>query len=315
MKIPFLFVSKNVKNYALDISINNNASDIEIVLNLFTNNCSQGGLADRLRGILTTYAISKELKIDYKLFFDSPFPLIDFLVPAQINWMIDYKDILFSKKTDLIVCEASEDSSFQRKKQYSYLKKKLQKSKFNQMHVYTNSTYSYSLNYGELFFELFKPSDRLKKSIDNELNKIGEKYFSISCRFLNLLGDFNEPCGYEEPLEEQEKNKLITRLIHKICDLHEKNPEFKFLINSDSVTFLEKVKILPFVYAIDGNVTHIDNVTEKYQYENYEKIFLDFFLISMAEKIFLLKSSKMYSSGFPYAASRLYNKQFCCINI
>ena len=67
-----------------------------------------------------------------------------------------------------------------------------------QLHIYTNAGFVYDYGYSVLFNELFKTSERLQKSIDFYLKDIGSNYISISARFLDLFGDFNETCGYEK---------------------------------------------------------------------------------------------------------------------
>ena len=59
-----------------------------------------------------------------------------------------------------------------------------------------------------------------------------------------------------------------------------------------------------------GTITHIDNNQNDDCYQRYEKTFLDFFMIANASKIFLLKGKLMHRSGYPFAASKLYNKEF-----
>ena len=69
-------------------------------------------------------------------------------------------------------------------------------------------------------------------------------------------------------------------------------------------------KTLPYVYENPGFVTHSDNVSNEGGYEQFEKTFLDFFMIANAEEIYLLKTGDMHKSGYPYAASLIYNKPF-----
>ena len=61
------------------------------------------------------------------------------------------------------------------------------------------------------------------------------------------------------------------------------------------------------VYIIPGKVGHID-------YDNGDdvnmKTFLDFFLISKAEKVYLARSGKMYHSAFAKTASLVNNRPF-----
>ena len=48
-------------------------------------------------------------------------------------------------------------------------------------------------------------------------------------------------------------------------------------------------------------------------YERYEKTFLDFMVMANSEKIFLLKGNNMRESGYSFAASKIYNREFAII--
>lgn len=285
-----------------------------ITVNIYDGNIHSGGLADRFRGIVSTYLICKERGIAYKLLYREPFPLHDFLLPNKYNWEISDEHICYDlKNINLIVLDTTQDSVYQLKKQRKYLLKKLRPMEQN--HVYTNAAFSYTENFSEAFYDLFKPTERLKNAIDKQLHLIGSDYISVSCRFLDLLGDFNEPFGYNKTLSENEKENLLNKLKSEISRLHEHHKEMKILVNSDSITFLNYISNIKYVYIIPGIVTHIDNDKEKYTYERYEKTFLDFFLISKAKHIYLLKNSEMFSSGFPFAAAKVGNVPFDKIDI
>jgi hypothetical protein len=63
------------------------------------------------------------------------------------------------------------------------------------------------------------------------------------------------------------------------------------------------------VSVIPGNVSHIGNDTVRY-YQYYEKTFLDFYIISQAQRVFLLRAKSMHNSGFPYAAARVGKRPY-----
>ena len=129
------------------------------------------------------------------------------------------------------------------------------------------------------------------------------------------MGDFNETHGSGEVLPEVERNLLLNHIDAAITRLHQSNPDKKILLNSDSVTFLERYRECGFVYIVPGNITHIDARQDGYAYEKYEKTFLDFMMIANADKIYLLKSDRMHKSGYPYAASMLYARPFETIDV
>ena len=113
-----------------------------------------------------------------------------------------------------------------------------------------------------------------------------------------------------DKLNKEEQDTLIAQNLTQLKYLHKKYPNKRILVNSDSTTFLQAAAEFDYVYIIPGNITHIDGTNSSSEYEAYEKTFLDFFMIANAERIFLLRTGLMYNSGYPLAASKIYNKPF-----
>lgn len=285
------------------------------VLCLYEGAVQGGGLADRLKGVISTYMVAKELGKEFRLCFLEPFPLLEYFSPNAYDWRILPEEICRDRfLTKIVVLDNTQDSGYQIKKQLKYLRKAIKEPE-RQIHVYTNASLCYEGDYGKLFEELFKPSERLQQSINKQQKLIGGAYISVSCRFLNLFGDFNETYGRGDVLSESEKQILSDRIREEIEYLYKQYPDKRILLNSDSVTFLEQYSNVDYIYTVDGNITHIDNSRGLFTYEKYEKTFLDFMMIAGAEKVFLIKSDEMYKSGFPYAASRIYNRPFEIIDL
>lgn len=283
------------------------------VICLFEGKFLQGGLADRLRGIISTYMICKELHVEFKLLFVHPFNLNDYFIPNTINWLIDSKSIKRDyTTTDVLYLDCLDGSDYESNKQYQWLKKKILHGK-NEIIVYTNSKISYSYNFHDLFNELFKPSEKLQKSINSIRTALGESYISVSCRFLNLMGDFNETFQ-SEILSEEEKLQYLKYVQSEIERIHNKNPNQKILLNSDSVTFLDYMKCHDWIFIIPGKITHIDNDASE-DYYTYEKTFLDYMSIAGASHIYLIKYGKMMNSGYPLSASKVGNVPFDILEI
>lgn len=269
-----------------------------------------GGLADRLRGIISIYEVCKELNIEFKIRFIAPFNLTEFLIPNKINWQIENSELNYNKHITNVCCIATfSGSSHESEKQKQWFRKEFNK-KYKEFHVRTNAIFSYGGNYSALFNELFKPSPRLLSSIEKQKALLGTNYISTSFRFMNLLNDFNETVELHSKLTKEEQNELIVKNIEQLQILHSKYPGKRILVNSDSTTFLQTAAKLDYVYTIPGNITHIDSKNNNDEYETYEKTFLDFFMIANAEKIYLLRTGQMYNSGYPFAASKVYNKPF-----
>lgn len=280
------------------------------VISIFDGKIIAGGLADRLRGALSTYYVCKKTGKDFRLYFVSPFNLENYLLPNKYDWRCKKEELCYNENsTKVLILDTTQDSPYQREKQKQWLYCNI-KNASGQCHVYSNALFSYDYEYKKLFEELFKPSERLKETIDFYLKDLGETYISISCRFLDLLGDFNETFGIKTPLTKQQKEELISKVICTIKKLHIDYPNRKILCNSDSSVFLKEVEKLEYTYVVPGEITHIDGKNDRDDYKMYEKTFVDFFLIANASHIFLLKTGSMHNSGYPLAASKIYNKPF-----
>lgn len=283
----------------------------KIVICVYDGYIQMQGLADRLRGILSTYYLCKCLQIDFCLVFRHPFLLQDYLVPNEYDWQ-KYSNLLRYDipRKNILILFTGRQGPYEKRRQEKWLKKHLKKSK-GQIHVYTNAFFSYDNDYHSLFNELFRPSERLQKAITYHLEKLKGGYISVSCRFRNLLGDFNETKGCDNKLTLTEKERLLSSVLEQIALLHQQHPRKTILCNSDSKTFLHSASCLDYTYVIPGIVTHIDaNDLPNRDYLFYEKTFLDFFMIAHAEHIYTLKTGKMYETGFPYAASFIYQRPY-----
>lgn len=266
-----------------------------------------GGLADRFKGILSLYAISQELGYDFRICFTSPFNLADYLEPASgHDWRIN-PDELRSEDVAMLVLENTEDSDYQTRRQYAWLRRRLEEGP-TEMHVITNSNYAYSLDYAALFRQLFRPTSALAAALEAEAKHLG-RYVSVSARFLSMLGDFRET-GDNVALPDAEAERLMERCISEIERLHERHSEHNILVGTDSMRFLERASRLPYVRVVEGRVAHTDLMDPTGAGRLHEKLFLDFLLIAGAESIYLLHTPPMRISGFPYAASRISGSPF-----
>ncbi|GHV53839.1 hypothetical protein FACS1894181_17730 [Bacteroidia bacterium] len=71
-----------------------------------------GGLVDRLKGIVSAYAVCKNNNIPFKIKFDFPFQLSSYLEPNKYNWKLE-SEVLVSyntKKISLIMAMNDEKS-------------------------------------------------------------------------------------------------------------------------------------------------------------------------------------------------------------
>lgn len=291
------------------------------VISIYNGNNSSGGFADRLKGIISTYQTCKEQGKSYKLLFTSPFPLNLFLEPNEYDWFIKEEDVVFEQPySKYIALQIGEESLYQSRKQHKLLSKRIAESSATQTHVYTNAMFSYHDDFATHFNQLFTPTPRFQKAIDQQLTLLGNDYISISARFINSLGDFNDTLACEE-LPAHLKRLLLDKCMQTIRACHQKHPKSRILVNSDSITFLKEAQQLEYVYVIPGTVTHIDAEAEKavdskdFLYEKYEKTLLDFFMIANASQVYRIDGKWLHTSGYPYAASRIKHRPFTSLKI
>ena len=267
-----------------------------------------GGLSDRFRGITSVYQECKRQGLDFKIHFETPH-LIDYLEPNEYDWYIKDEDVCYDTQRVYpctILTYRSLDDKREPEVQRSVLRWFLKKD-YEQIHVYTNMR-SGDNEYGKLFHELFKPCKELQEQIDYHVAKLGgeKQYDAMVFRFRQLLGDFKEG---GETLPESEREEYIQRCMNLVAKEHESNPDKKLLVTSDSITFLNRLAALPYVYVIPGEVVHI-GFTYDASKKTYMKSFVDYYVLSFAKAVTLVRDKKMYHSGFALRAAMLNNAEY-----
>ena len=271
-----------------------------------------GGLSDRFCGLISCYSYCKENNIKFKIFFNSPYPLEEFLSPNGYDWRISEKDISYNSKDSLPIYIAN---NWTLEKQRKIARSKLSHLKgFKQGHVYTNMRYFDKEQFNGLFFELFKINDNITTRVNTLLEILPEKYVSVTFRFQQLLGDFEEG-NFKKLDTEFEKETLIQRCIAKVREVQQLNPDMeRILVTSDSKTFLDRVEGLEGVAIIPGDLVHVDFLKEKVSNDIHIKSYIDLFMLAKASKIYLANFAPLYSSSFPHTASFIYGREFIILN-
>ena len=275
-----------------------------------------GGLSDRIRGIVSVYAECKRQGRPFRIVFE-PLHLEDYLVPNEYDWRIgeDEIDWDLAKSYPCVLLTYHNDSHnrWQHFVQSSVLRSYFRKH-CHQLHVFTNMIPS-DEEYRTLFHELFRPTDDLQQLIGYHLEKLGGKKNYISCtfRFRQLLGDFKEG-GDTLPAEQREA--YIERCIETVKELHKQYGDKNILVTADSSTFLSelKEKSFPYVYVMPGKVVHL-GFTADASKTVYMKSFLDMYMISYADTVYLVRDKLMYHSGFPLRAALLNRAEYKEINL
>lgn len=270
-----------------------------------------GGLSDRLRGIVSVYSICKEMHLAFKVFFNSPFRLDDFLSPNNArltDWRMDEKDVCHnSEEAFPMFCGTNGthvEWPFQRRWFLDNFRREAK-----QIHVYTNALLKDRRVFHDCFHELFKMTPPLEEAVARVREEMGGNYISMTCRFQQLLGDFKE--GDYETLPEEQQEILMENALSEMDEIHAAYAKGRdVLLTSDSMRFLAYAKERRgYVHTIAGELVHMDYSADSSQAKHL-KSFTDLMVLSEADVIFLLKSPKMYNSGFPRLASMIGDKPF-----
>lgn len=290
-----------------------------LIICMFDGKRYQGGLADRLRGIMTTYKFCKDNGLDFRIHFVSPFRLEEYLEPNEYDWRIADGDVSFNRNDSLPVnidtahIDVAKDLQFQKKITRKFLLGGIKK--YRQIHVYTRTWYE-EAHFRELFAELFRPTAAVREIVDRQTAALDNgNFISVSTRFLELLGDFSEKRNRAAAGTGEEKQKmLIERCLSKIDEIKRMHPEVnKVLVTSDSSKFLSAARErYSYVYVIPGKTGHIDVVGGTADGESiYMKTFVDFLTLSRSKKLYLIATGGMYRrSGFAQRAAQIGGRPF-----
>lgn len=263
------------------------------------------GLTDRFKGIVSIYALAKATNTPFRIIYTYPFHLTEFLIPNTYNW-IPEKNELSDSVSNVRIKIMRKQLTLKRLLRLFPLEK--------QVRVYANSNYLDEINtlyhqnytWGELFNELFKPTEKLEEQIKFHSQKIGNNFIACVFRFQSLLGDFKE-YNYK-PLAKEKQKQLIEKNKRALLQLIEMN-NCPVLVTSDSSTFITEIQHLKNVYTLPGRVVHLDCVFDE-EADVYMKSFIDFLMISKAEKVYSIGTKMMYQTNFPRYAAKIRNVPF-----
>lgn len=275
-----------------------------------------GGLGDRLRGICTIFSLCKEKGWDFRIYFNSPFPLEKYLLPNLYDWRISDSEMSYNSHWSVPVYNSCipEDSVRERRWQYDMLERQL-KQDYKQIHCYS-SFYFAEDDFKSLFNTLFRPSDEIVGQISALKEKVGTEFITVSLRFLQLLGDFKETKDIYETLDDSRAEKLMSLCLQGIRDILslKENVGKYAVVTSDSVRFLDYIKEEPSVYYIPGNICHLDSMAKGS--DDQLKTFVDFFAVKEAERSYLIVGPGMYgASNFSKRAAQADGREVIIWNI
>lgn len=279
------------------------AGGLQGIVCMFDGRVYHGGPTDRLRGILSVYKEAKRSGIPFHISWTHPFDLEEYLVPADYDWRIDVADISYSRPGSLPVI-IQDMSDF-----YSRLKLKAALHyPARQWHVYPNSDDARG-EYRELYNELFRPSAKLDKEVGMHLSRLGQNYVAFTFRFLQLLGDFVE--WSQLVLDKDGSMALMKKVKDELLLLIRQVPhDWKILITSDSRVFLDFIRDCDArIYIVPGGVSNIDLSSGRHE-EAWLKTFVDQQLLMRARRVTLMRTGRMYKSGFPRFAAEVGGAEF-----
>jgi len=266
-----------------------------------------GGLTDRINGMVFLYKFCIDNNYKFKIFFNHPFKLDEYIIPNEYNWIIESDKMIYNKRYSEPICLINCDMKYQ-----NLLINNINNTSKKQFHVYTNQRYN-KIYHQNLFNILFKPTQKLHEALIKHLQNIGNNFISISYRFQNLLGDFPERRSSALSVEKQEM--LINRCLAVIPVIKRKHLNVKnILITSDSMKFRERALFYNYVYIVPGIRIHTDIIVSDDK-GGYLESFLDFYLIANAEKAYSAHSKIMYGGKFAKIAAEVNNKPYEEINI
>ncbi len=265
-----------------------------------------GGIADRMYGILTTYALCKINKLRFAINFTTPYKLENFFTPNKYNWQISENDVCYNLKYSkpVLLMGGCKKISFNTIRKEN-----------RTLHVYSNykgldvinDSFNTMFTWKELFNELFTLNDNFCIDLFKIKNVLPQKYVSLQIRILNALGDFCD-CGSKE-LSETKKSELLEICKQKVYSLYA-DKKIPILLTSDSQRLIDSLQssCKEMLFVIPGNITHSDN-KDISGYEAHKKTFIDLFCLADGKEIYQISSQYIYCSGFSMLASQIKGKE------
>lgn len=303
-----------LSQYSHDAKIGSNS--LKTIIYMADGKILHGGLADRLRGIVSLFKICEDFGWEFRIYFTSPFPLEKYLSPNKYDWRILDSELSYNRIWSLPVYNSCIPDNSQRelKWQRNTLIRQLSPD-FKQIHCY-NSFFFAEKDFKRIFDILFKPTQILRHQILELKNKVGQEYISISTRFLQLLGDFKETRDIYETLDDIRAEELMKNCLKAIKDIMERieNQGKLVVVTSDSRRFLDYIDGYPMIYSIPGGICHVDSKAEGS--EDQLKTFVDFFAIKEAVRSYLVVGQGMYAeSNFSKRAAQADGRELIIIDI
>ena len=261
-----------------------------------------GGMFDRLKGAVSVYAAAKVLGRDFHICVTSPIVLEKYLEPNAYDWRLGAEG-----RCDSAWCARPVVMYGEWNNPRLLLKRRRREAHFyygyNSLE-YINRCCGMQFDWGELYGELFRPTAYLQQYIDDCKQGLGKEYVAVHLRFMNLLGDKTE-FDSDPTLPRAEQESLTMRALASLREVMQRNCGKRILLATDSATFVERVRREePEVCFIPGEIKHIG--TAQHTSDGaVVKMFVDYYMIAGAERVYNLVGPGMWPSAFPEYAAKI----------
>lgn len=286
------YVKSDIKNflkntvYRLKYRIFN-AQKLNTYYCVFEPQKKHAGLADRLKSVIHQYNLAKAYGYEFKLYWETPFCLSDYLVPKN-DWICKLEDLEYSLIDTKIISEVSWRKMPQLKinKQYHcyrYSGNLLPR-------VFEDTGYKWC----DLFNELFTPSKLLLDSYE-DLKLVEKSYVAVHLRFVNALENFENTYFNNHLDTQEERDCLIKKCKQGINEIIADNKGKDIYIFSDSKVFLNSLSDMPVKTLDSTNVGHISENSNQF---SQLKTFLDLWVMSKASKIYRIQAPELFQWSY-----------------
>lgn len=281
------------------------------IIHVLNNTLKHGGLLDRIKGIVSLYQLAKELDYDFKIFVDpQSFDLFKYLQPKQTELICLKDEFWLNRKIarPLYLNDYRPDSKGALLQLFS--------SDYLQFHVYGNQDYipllqplltkdAYGAYWAMLFHQLFSFVPELIHHAGLQLMKSDASIVGIHSRFMGLLGDFEDVNDVR--LEASAQQYLLNDCLKAVDDIASLQQHHLLLVVSDSVRFLQAVKLNAIAHGYDSRIIidekNIGHIDVNHHDDVLLKAFSDFYLLCQCKKIYQIRLGGMYRSQFSRYAS------------
>lgn len=252
-----------------------------------------GGFADRLRGVLSLIENCKNLNINYFIKFTKPF---------NLNKYYSYKEYSENERSNVSNhshCAMTILSGLSSKGIEDVLT--VAKNKYEFITIYTHVFNYFNKS---TFTDNFKKTEYFSNEYQKYKKVIGDDYVSVSFRFVNSLGDFDDTSSWNQTLDEEQQQYLMDRCKNELREFIAIKNFNAVLVLSDSTKFLNYVKDIPHVYVFPDFIAHVGKHKSNTNDERcFLKTLIDFNLIADAKESYRFQTEHLYHSAFPRVAS------------